>query len=103
MATRRKAEARYKGPVHICGRPFPIVWEEAIIDGYGRECEGLYDKERERILLKVGLTPAQEEEAILHEIIEGLNDAFELKLRHDKIMALGRGLWAAGVRYEEGG
>lgn len=101
MKKKKEEYVQYHGPVNILGREHTIVWDDTIIDGNGMDCEGLFDYERERILLKTGMTRGQAEEAILHEIIEGVNSALELNLKHHQITSLARGLWAASVRYIE--
>ena len=93
----------YTGPIPILGRPYQVIYEADIIDGAGRLCEGLMDAEREIIRIQTGMSQPRQEEAILHEIIEALNAAMECKLKHHVITGLARGLWAAGVRYVEGG
>lgn len=40
----------------------------------------------------------QQDETILHEVVEGINSTLDLGMHHTQIQALARGLWLAGLR-----
>lgn len=68
--------------VKIAGYQIPIVFDDKIIANQSHI--GVYLPIEQTIRLAAGLTKQQEKETLIHEMLEAINDIYELGLDHDE-------------------
>lgn len=68
--------------IKIGGYIIDIDYDDRLIANHGDV--GQYSPVEQKITLAAGLTKQQEEETLIHEVLEAINDIYELGLEHDE-------------------
>ncbi len=75
--------------ISLGGHIIPIIRVDEVPGEDDEHVFGLYDEKTMTIQIRKDLTPTMAGEVFWHEIIEAINDMYELKLPHPKIQTLG--------------
>ncbi|MDG4966296.1 hypothetical protein OGZ37_06860 [Lactococcus lactis] len=68
--------------IKIGGYLINVDYDDKLIANH--QCVGQYSSIEQKITLATGLTKQQEKETLIHEIIEAIDDIYELGLEHDE-------------------
>lgn len=81
-----------KKKINILGKPFIVIYDEI------EDVHGIAKTDKQEIKISTEIGKEEQEETLIHEIIEVINYQLDLELPHGTIMRLSSGLYSAGVR-----
>ncbi len=75
--------------VSLGGHTIPIGRVDTVPGDDDEHVFGLYDEKTMSIQIRKDLSPSMAGEVFWHEVVEAINDMYELRLPHPKIQTLG--------------
>jgi hypothetical protein len=81
--------------IHLGGHEIPVKLVKHVPGDEDEHVFGHYDPKTMTIRIRKDLRPSMMEEVFVHEVVEAINDIFELRLAHNKIQTLGVALHQA--------